>query len=49
MTYTNFMNDDIIYNCFSLGDRIGARINRLLHCDPPRLTFVDRLNKLEWE
>ncbi|CAK90977.1 unnamed protein product (macronuclear) [Paramecium tetraurelia] len=49
MTYTNFMNDDIIYNCYSLGDRIGARLSRLIHCDPPRLTFVDRLNKLEYD
>ncbi|CAD8209474.1 unnamed protein product [Paramecium octaurelia] len=49
MTYNNFMNDDLIYNCFSFGDRIGARINRLLHCDPPRRTFVDLLNKLEYE
>jgi jouberin len=43
------MNDDIVYNCFPLGDRISARISRLLHCDQPRMTLVDKLNKMELE
>lgn len=47
MMYSNYMNDDIIYNCFGFGDRFSARMNRLLHCEPNRLTHVDKLLKVE--
>lgn len=47
MMYSNYMNDDIIYNCFGLGDRFNARLNRILHCEPNRWTHVDKLLKVE--